>query len=89
MKEPLTSLRQRGVGFVLVHQQLDLLRLQRRVQDLVEARVPLLVVDELRQLLHVEVRTTLRAPEDEETPDVNTGRRGGGGGAKQFFQTTE
>lgn len=60
---PLTFLRQRRVGFILVHQQLDLFWFERRVENLVQPRVPLLAVDELRHLLHRQVRPAFCPPE--------------------------
>lgn len=62
--DSLTFLCQRGVGFVFVHQQLDLLGFERRVKNLVQARVSLFAVDELCHLLHGKVRTTLSPPEN-------------------------
>lgn len=69
--EPLTFLRQRSVGFVFVHQHLDLLRLQGGVEYLVETGVSLFVVDELRHLLHAEERTGLGPPGDSGEDTVN------------------
>lgn len=63
MLEAPTFLCQRGVGLVLVHQQLDLFCFEGRVEDLVQARVSLFAVDELRHLLYREVGTTLRPSE--------------------------
>lgn len=80
MLEAPTFLCQRGVGLVLVHQQLDLFRFEGRVEDLVQAGVSLFAVDELRHLLHREVGTTLRPSETEERENTNTVM--GGGGAK-------
>lgn len=51
----LTSLIEHDVRFILLHQSLHLLGLQGRVQDLVEPRVPLLVVDEFSHLIYCEV----------------------------------
>lgn len=60
---PLTFLCQRRVGLILVHQQLDLFWFERRVENLVQPRVPLLAVDELRHLLHRQVWPALCPPE--------------------------
>lgn len=60
MTGELTSLGKHGAGLVLLDQRLHLLRLEGRVEDLVEARVSLPVVDEVGQLLHRQVGPTLR-----------------------------
>lgn len=51
----LTSLIKHGVRFILLYQRLHLLRLQGRVQDLIQPRVSLLVVDEVSHLIYCEV----------------------------------
>lgn len=73
--EPLTFLCQRSIGFIFVHQQLDLLWFERRVEYLVQARVSLFTVNELRHLLRREVWTTLSPPEER---GEETTSRGGG-----------
>lgn len=73
--EPLTFLCQRSIGFIFVHQQLDLLWFERRVEYLVQARVSLFIVNELRHLLRREVWTTLSPPEER---GEETTSRGGG-----------
>lgn len=59
----LTFLCQRGVRFIFVHQQLDLLWFERRVEYLIQTRVSLFTVNKLSHLLHCEVWTTLSPPE--------------------------
>lgn len=67
--EPLTFLCQQRVRLVLVHQQLNLFWFEGRVEDLVQTRVALLIVDELRHLLQREVRSTF-SPAVERTEGV-------------------
>lgn len=75
--EPLTFLCQRSIGFIFVHQQLDLLWFERRVEYLVQARVSLFTVYKLRHLLHRQVWTTLSPPEERagETQERDVGMR--------------
>lgn len=62
--EPLTFLCQRRIRFIFVHQQLDLFRFERRVEDLIQTRVSLFIVNKLCHLLHCEVWTTLSPPKE-------------------------
>ncbi len=63
-EERQTFLNHRRVGLELLHELLDLDGFERRVQDLVQTRVPLLAVDEFCHLIHRQIVSAPRTAGD-------------------------
>lgn len=62
----LTFLDHAVVGLKFLHEELCLLSLQRRIKNLIQTRISLLIVDEVSHLLHAQVVLALGSTRKEE-----------------------